>query len=82
MGEIRAEAVKVTEEKLRPYKLHYGNMRMEIVREFADRLKADLFYKCGDTETCEARRLIDNLVKEMEKEMEGDIRCPEEDSTI
>lgn len=39
----------------------------EAVKEFAERLKKDLFYKCGDmnyTETCEARRLIDNLVKE------------------
>lgn len=65
--------LQVAKEAANSYKLQYGNLRMEIAREFADRLKADLFYKCGDmnyTETCEARRLIDNLVKEMEKEDE------------
>lgn len=45
--------------------------RAEAIKEFAERLNAEMFYKCGDTnytETCEARRLIDNLVKEMTEE--------------
>ena len=44
--------------------------KSEAIKEFAERLKADLFYKCGDmnyTETREARKLIDNLVKEMKE---------------
>lgn len=43
------------------------------IKEFAEKLKADMFYKCGDinyTETSEARKLIDNLVKEMTGEQE------------
>lgn len=42
--------------------------KAEAIKEFAERLKNDLFYKCGDlnyTETCDTRRLIDNIVKEM-----------------
>ena len=45
----------------------------EGIKEFAERLKKDLFYKCGDinyTEICDIRRLIDNLVKEMVGERE------------
>ena len=45
--------------------------RAEAIKEFADRLNAEMFYKCGDmnyTETCEARRLINDLVKEMTEE--------------
>ena len=45
--------------------------RAEAIKEFSKKLNAEMFYKCGDmnyTETCEARRLIDNLVKEMTEE--------------
>ena len=50
------------------YKFHYNEAKSEAIKEFAERLKNDLFYKCGDlnyTETCDTRRLIDNIVKEM-----------------
>ena len=60
----RAENAEAEIEKLHPYKLHYGNMRMEIAREFADRI-------------CEGRVSNDPVViavkctvKEMEKECE------------
>lgn len=42
--------------------------KTEAYKEFAERLKKDLFYKCGDinySETCDLRNLIDNLLKEM-----------------
>ena len=42
--------------------------KAEAYKEFAERLKKDLFYKCGDinySETCDLRNLIDNLLKEM-----------------
>jgi DNA phosphorothioation-dependent restriction protein DptG len=62
-------------EKLHPYKLHYGNLRMEIAREFADRLKA----KAWIMQYCEdgiinrliAETDIDNLLKEMEKKCDS-----------
>ncbi len=68
----RADNAEAEIEKLHPYKLHYGNMRMEIAREFADRLKEKL--DC-DVHTSEGFYFmvsdsIDNLVKEMEKENE------------
>lgn len=60
------------------YMLQYGTAadkevflkkaRAEAIKELAEKLKKDLFYKCGDmnyTETCEARKVIDSLVKEM-----------------
>lgn len=43
-------------------------IKSEAYKEFAERLKKDLFYKCGDidySETCDLRKLIDNLLKEM-----------------
>lgn len=49
-------------------KIELKTAKSEAIKEFAERLKKDLFYKCGDlnyTETCDTRRLIDNLVKEM-----------------
>lgn len=42
--------------------------KSEAIKEFAERLKSRLFYECGDinfSETCETRRLIDNLLAEM-----------------
>ena len=42
--------------------------KADTVRKMQERLKKDLFYKCGDmnyTETCDARRLIDQIAKEM-----------------
>lgn len=61
---VKSEAITEYEEKLHPYKLHYGNLRMEIAREFADRI-------------CEGRVSNDPVViavkctvKEMEKECE------------
>lgn len=54
--------------KFHPYKLHYGNLRMEIAREVADRLKAKgvTVFRGGLVVTGND---IDNLVKEMEKEV-------------
>lgn len=51
------------------YKLHYGNLRMEIVREFADRLKESL-HSVPSVYNSHFGRMIDNLLKEMEKECE------------
>ena len=45
----------------------------EAIKEFAERLKKNLFYRCGDinySETCDLRKLIDNLLKEMVGEEE------------
>ena len=45
-----------------------NKIKAEAYKEFAERLKKDLFYKCGDinySETCDLRNLIDNLLKEM-----------------
>ena len=45
-----------------------SEIKAEAIKEFAKRLKDRLFYECGDinySETCDTRRLIDNLVKEM-----------------
>ena len=61
------------EEKLHPYKLHYGNLKIEIVHEFADRLKtlADAIFSYEDnySDPCNSvKRGIDNLVKEMTEE--------------
>ena len=47
--------------------------KAEAYKEFAEKLKKDLFYKCGDinySETCDFRKLIDNLLKEMVGEEE------------
>jgi hypothetical protein len=75
LKQAKAEAIKEYEEKLHTYKLHYGNLRMEIAREVCDRLKA----KAWIMQYCEdgiinrliAETDIDNLLKEMEKECEG-----------
>ena len=43
-------------------------IKAEAYKEFAERLKKELFYKCGDinySETCDTRKLIDNLLKEL-----------------
>ncbi len=48
-------------------------IKAEAYKEFAEKLKKDLFYKCGDinySETCDFRKLIDNLLKEMVGEEE------------
>ena len=48
--------------------------KAEAYKEFAERLKKELFYKCGDinySETCDTRKLIDNLLKEMVGEDDG-----------
>ena len=40
----------------------------DAIKEFAEKMKGKLFYECGDinySETCEIRRIIDTLVKEM-----------------
>lgn len=45
-----------------------NKIKAETYKEFGERLKNDLFYKCGDinySETCDLRKLIDNLLKEM-----------------
>lgn len=42
--------------------------KIKAYKEFAEKLKEEMFYKCGDmnyTENCDLRRLIDNLLKEM-----------------
>lgn len=42
-------------------------VKSEAIKEFAEKLKGKLFYECGDinfSETCEIRRIVDNLVKE------------------
>lgn len=42
-------------------------IKSEAYKEFAEKLKKDLFYRCGDidySETCDLRKLIDNLLKE------------------
>ena len=62
-------------------KQHYADLyneakdilKAEAYKEFAERMKKDLFYKCGDinySETCDLRKLIDNLLKEMVGEEE------------
>ena len=53
--------------------LDISEIKTEAVKEFAERLKKDLFYKCGDinySETCDLRNLIDNILKEMVGEEE------------
>ena len=53
--------------------LDISEIKAEAYKEFAERLKKDLFYKCGDinySETCDLRNLIDNLLKEMVGEEE------------
>lgn len=72
--------IKAEVEKLHPYKLHYGNLRMEIAREVCDRLKAESGYSASadaDGEEIYGTRVywvseehLDNLLKEMEKECE------------
>lgn len=50
-----------------------NKIKAEAYKEFAEKLKKDLFYKCGDinySETCDFRKLIDNLLKEMVGEEE------------
>ena len=50
-----------------------NRIKAEAYKEFAEKLKKDLFYKCGDinySETCDFRKLIDNLLKEMVGEEE------------
>lgn len=76
MGEIRAEAVKATEERLQAYKFHYENLKAEIVREFADRLKAKMqnVARLDDNGTplfIIGTQFIDNLVKEMTENERG-----------
>ena len=75
----RADNAEAEIEKLHPYKLHYGNLRMEIAREVCDRLKAKASNSVMESNgvVIEATRSytiskleIDNLVKEMEKENE------------
>ena len=66
-----AEAIKETEEKLQPYKLHYGNMKAEIVKEFKDRLKklrTRIVVGPDGPFPIVAMTDIDNLLKEMESE--------------
>lgn len=77
--------IKAELDKLHPYQLHYGNLRMEIAREVCDRLKATRikmgeysnnltiydFEKCFDDTIRQVRNAIDNLLKEMEEECEG-----------
>lgn len=49
-------------------KIRVKEIKSEAIKEFAERLKGKLFYECGDinfSETCEIRRIVDNLVKEM-----------------
>ena len=65
----KSEAIKEYEEKLHPYKLHYGNLRMEIAREFADRLK-EKAYTNNYCQEVVLKDDIDNLLKEMEEETE------------
>lgn len=51
----------------------YENAKSEAYKEFAERLKKDLFYKCGDinySETCDLRKFIDSLLKELGGEEE------------
>ena len=62
-----ANGYKAEAEKLHPYKLHYGNLKTEIIREFADRLKAKgvTAFRGGLVVT---GNNIDNLLKEMEAE--------------
>lgn len=74
--------IKAELEKLHPYKLHYGNLRMEIAREFADRLIKEAenveIDREGDFVETENRiyptvadwfkEITNNLLKEMEKE--------------
>ena len=83
--EVQKRSLKNTleqmrEEKLHPYKLHYGNLRMEIAREVCDRLKAKASNSVMESNgiVIEATRSytiskleIDNLLEEMEKECEG-----------
>ena len=66
----RTKELQAEIEKLHPYKLHYGNLKTEIIREFADRLKAKgvTVFGGGLVVTGNA---IDNLLEEMEKECEG-----------
>lgn len=70
-----ANGYKAEVEKLHPYKLHYGNLRMEIAREFADRLKAEawIMQYCEDgvINRLISETNIDNLLKEMEKECDS-----------
>ena len=59
-------------EKLHPYKLHYGNLRMEIAREFADRLKnkINITTTLSKEQDKNIIRYIDNILEEMENECE------------
>lgn len=52
------------------YKQHYGNMRMEIAREFADRLKKEINIRTTLSKEQDENIIwyIDNLLKEMEAE--------------
>ena len=64
----RAENAEAEIEKLHPYKLHYGNMRMEIAREVCDRVK-DIIPAIDDTYIeSMVEEHINDLLKEMEKE--------------
>ena len=58
-------------ERLHPYNLHYGNLRMELAREIIDRLKEYLIkpeFPWDDYYVTES--VINHLLKEMEEENE------------
>lgn len=64
----RADNAEAEIEKLQPYKLHYGNLRMEIAREVCDRVK-DIIPAIDDTYIeSMVEEHINDLLKEMEKE--------------
>ena len=65
-----ANGYKAEAEKLHPYKLHYGNLKAEIVREVCDRVK-DIIPAIDDPYIeSMVEEHINDLLKEMEKECE------------
>ena len=66
----RADNAEAELDKLQPYKLHYGNLRMEIAREFADRLKKEIIIRATLSKEQDKNIIwyIDNFLEEMEAE--------------
>ncbi len=69
----RLKGSVITNNIMKSQRIKKKEAKVEAYKEFAERLKKDLFYKCGDinySETCDLRNLIDNLLKEMVGEEE------------
>lgn len=59
---------EVNENLLKSVEYNERKIKAEAYKEFAERLKKDLFYKCGDinySETCDLRKFIDSILEEL-----------------